>query len=251
MCHAAGASHVGSALSVVDILATLYANHAHAHPDSLTDRSRDLIILSKGHAVVALYSVLAECGYFPRSWLDTYGSEGGLLSGHPTVGAVPGVEFSTGSLGHGLPFGCGVALGRRKQGVEMQVYVVISDGECDEGSTWESALFAAHHQLGNVTVLIDRNGIQSLGSTERTLALEPLDEKWKSFGWHVQIVDGHKHDDLKDSLVSANADPRPSVVICKTIKGKGVSFMENSVLWHYRSPNEDEYLSALSEISSS
>lgn len=251
MCFASGASHVGSALSSVDILSTLYANHAKVGPGRSVDSNRDMIVLSKGHAVVALYSVLAECEYFPRSWLDTYGIDGSLLSGHPTVGSVPGVEFSTGSLGHGLPFGCGVALGRRKQGVKMQVYVVISDGECDEGSTWESALFAAHHELDNVTVLIDRNGIQSLGSTEETLALEPLDDKWRSFGWHVQTVDGHNHDALKSALVLANADCRPSVIICTTTKGKGVSFMENSVLWHYRSPDEEQYVAALSEISSS
>ena len=165
-----------------------------------------------------------------------------------TSGSIPGVEFSTGSLGHGLSFGAGAALGLLRKGLDSQVYVVMSDGECDEGSTWEAALFAAHNNLSNLTVLIDRNGLQSMTTTEQTLALEPLATKWEAFNWRTETVDGHDHEALFTSLSNARCESGPSVFICNTTKGKGVSFMEGSVDWHYLPPNRAQYRKAMAEI---
>lgn len=249
MCSASGAAHVGSSLSVVDILAVLYGGAANVDPMSISDPERDLVVLSKGHAAAALYAVLGNLGFFPSEWLETYCQNGSRLGGHVSSGQIPGVEFSTGSLGHGLPFGAGVAFARQRRGLEGFIFVILSDGECDEGSIWEAALFAAHHELGNLIAIIDRNRLQSLGSTETTLRLEPLASKWRSFGWNVLEVDGHDHDAIRVALSTCKTTPTvPSIVICNTTKGKGVSFMENSVMWHYRSPSTEEALSALLEI---
>ncbi len=218
-------------------------------PSQIEDAQRDLIIISKGHAAAGLYAVLGAVGFFPEALLSSYCEDGSPLGGHVSMGAVPGVELSTGSLGHGLPFGAGSVLARRRRKLAGRVFVVLSDGECDEGSNWEAALFAAHHTLGELVVLIDRNGIQSLDSTERTLKLEPLADKWAAFGWHVLEVDGHDHEAISSAITQAEFDPRPSVVICKTVKGKGVSFMENQILWHYRPPIGDDLTAALKELS--
>lgn len=239
MTHAAQASHVGSSLSVIDILAVLYSGIASISPATVTEIDRDIVILSKGHACAALYSVLGLCGYFPEEWLERFCNDGAELNGHVTSIKCPGVELSTGSLGHGLPYGLGIQLARKNGLIGGRSYVVMSDGECDEGTTWESALIANHHNLDSLFVIVDRNGIQSMGSTEETLALEPFESKWKSFGWTVRSVDGHNHDELKAALVAPNFG-RPTCVIAKTIKGKGVRFMENQVLWHYRPPNDQE-----------
>ena len=248
MCAVAKAAHIGSSLSVIDILAVLYAKVARISPDSLDDPDRDVVIVSKGHAAAGLYAVLAHAGFFPPDWLDGYCSDGGPLGGHVTKGRVPGVELSTGSLGHGLPFGTGIALGRRRKGVTGHVYVVMSDGELDEGSNWEAALLAAHHELANVTVIIDRNGIQSLGSTEKTVRLEPLAAKWEAFGWTSIDVDGHDHRALEEALRRPHVAGRPTVVVAHTLKGKGVSFMEGLVLWHYRPPSGEALDAALAEL---
>jgi transketolase len=245
MTSVAKASHVGSALSVIDILAVLYAEVANISPENIAKADRDIVILSKGHAASAIYSVLAIQGFFPMDWLYTYCVNGAPLGGHVTSNGVPGVELSTGSLGHGLPYGLGIALSRKKFAENGRVFVVMSDGECDEGTTWESALLANHHGLNNLTVVIDRNGIQSLKETEVTLRLEPFADKWSAFGWNVFEIDGHDYQVLKKSLLLSE---KPTVVIAKTVKGKGVSFMENSVLWHYRSPDRRELESALDEI---
>lgn len=248
MCARSQAAHVASSLSCVDMLSVLYGGGANIHPQCLTDTSRDIIIVSKGHAASATYAVLAEAGFFPVDWLDDYGKDGSPLGGHVTH-SVPGVELSTGSLGHGLPFGTGVALANQRDGSSSHVFVLMSDGECDEGTTWEAALFAAHHRLGGLTVMIDRNRIQSLTGTEETIALEPLADKWIAFGWHVIAVDGHDHDALLSAVVSARSNlDQPSVLICETIKGKGVSFMENKVLWHYRPPSHEQAANAILEI---
>ena len=247
MTNASKASHVGSALSVIDILAVLYSGTANITKDNLASAERDVVILSKGHAASALYATLALCEFFPISWLAGYGANGSPLGGHVTSKHVPGVELSTGSLGHGFPYAVGVALARKRRGIRGQVFVIISDGECDEGTTWESALLANHHKLDNLTVIIDRNGIQSLGSTEETLALEPLAEKWCAFGWQAVQIDGHDFVELESSLAARQG---PKVIIAITTKGKGVSFMENSVLWHYKSPNNEELKSALFELKS-
>jgi transketolase len=245
--HDANTSHVGSALSVIDILATLYGGVANISRDNLDDPHRDIVIVSKGHAASGVYGVLAQVGILDPVLMKTYSADGGTLGGHVTSHGVPGVELSTGSLGHGLPVGVGYALAAKRQGSPRHVYVVMSDGECDEGTTWESALIANHFGLDNLTVAIDRNGIQSLATTEETLRLEPFADKWRAFGWDTTDCDGHDPVDLARAL-SARGATSPRVVICKTTKGKGVSFMENTVLWHYRSPNDENLAAALAEL---
>ena len=244
----AKASHVGSALSVIDILSTLYSGVANININNAQSQDRDVLILSKGHAASALYAVLAIQGFFPRKLLDNFCDNGAKLGGHVTSSDLFGIELSTGSLGHGLPFGLGIALSRKMSGVNGRVFVVMSDGECDEGTTWESALLANHHELDKLVVIIDRNRIQSLKDTEKTLKLEPFKEKWESFGWTSKIVDGHDYSAL--ALAVNQENNRPMVVIANTTKGRGVSFMEHSVEWHYRSPNEEELTAAIDEIQS-
>ncbi len=246
MTHKANASHVGSALSVIDILAALYTGIANIGRNNVHDPERDIVILSKGHAASALYSVLALQGFFPIDWLNRYCEDNSELGGHVTSHSIPGIELSTGSLGHGLPYGVGVAISKKMTKVTGRVFIVISDGECDEGTTWESALFAAHHELSNVCVIIDRNRIQSLGSTESTMRLEPLQQKWNAFGWEARTIDGHNFDEI--TKCSAPTD-KPLVLIAETIKGKGVDFMENSVAWHYKSPSQEELSNAVDQIS--
>jgi len=245
MTHNSQSSHVGSALSVADILCALYECVADIRPDNLSSPTRDVLILSKGHAAAALYAVLAHKRFFPMSWLDAYCTNGNPLAGHVTASQVPGVELSTGSLGHGLPYGVGIALGRKRAAIEGRVIVVMSDGECDEGTTWESALLANHHRLENLLVIIDRNNFQSLRKTEETLKLEPLVDKWISFGWTTEVIDGHNFGEIVESTKKKNG---PVVVIANTVKGKGVSFMENTVMWHYKSPSKHEHTLALSEL---
>ena len=245
MTSKAKASHVGSALSVIDILSVIYSGVANIDPRNMDKNDRDIVILSKGHAASAIYSILALKGFFSLQWLEDYCGNGAPLGGHVTSKGVPGVELSTGSLGHGLPYGLGIALSRKKSELPGRIFVVMSDGECDEGTTWESALLANHHELDNLTVVIDRNGIQSLKETELTLRLEPFAQKWKSFGWDVHEIDGHDYQELARCLIQQS---KPTVVIAKTTKGKGVSFMENSVLWHYRPPNDEELSRALTEV---
>ena len=250
MVHASKAAHLGSSLSVIDILAVLFGNVAKvlpADPDSL---SSDQVIVSKGHAAAGTYAVLSHSGFFSTSLLDEYCKDGAALGGHVTYGKVPGIPFSTGSLGHGLPLGIGLALARARASSDAFVFVVMSDGECDEGTTWESALIANQYKLGNLVALIDRNRQQSFGDTEETIALDPFDEKWRAFGWNVFEVDGHDHTQITDALLKAkeNNDSKPTVLICNTTKGKGVSFMENEVVWHYRPPNDEQFNLALAEL---
>lgn len=248
MTSAANASHVGSGLSMMDILACLYTEVISIDPANPKSQNRDRVIVSKGHAAAAVYAILGSLGFFDDSWLSEYCSDGSMLGGHVTSHGVPGVEFSTGSLGHGLPLGVGVALGI-KRGLRIErVFVLCSDGELDEGTTWESALLAAHHSLSNLTLIVDRNRIQSLGSTETTLRLDPLDKKFESFGWEVSSVNGHNHSELIEALLQPQTTPR--VVIANTVKGYGVSFMENSVYWHYHSASPEERDAAIHEIRS-
>lgn len=246
MTSAAKASHVASALSVVDILSTLYAGSAKISTQNLDDPTRDIIILSKGHSASALYSVLALQGFFPMGWLADYCKNDAPLGGHVTFKGVPGVELSTGSLGHGLPYGLGIAMARKKTGVSGRVFVVLSDGECDEGTIWESAMIANHHGLDNLVVIVDRNKIQSLTFTEETLKLEPFAEKWRAFGWETEEVPGHDYQALQKSLSSQKS---PKCIIADTTKGKGVDFMENSVLWHYKSPSSEDLTKAFDQLS--
>ena len=245
MTAAAKASHVGSALSVVDILSVLYSGGANITPENLKNADRDIVILSKGHAASALYSVLALQGFFPVDWLKNYCENDAPLGGHVTSKGVPGVELSTGSLGHGLPYGLGIAMSRKMSGVSGRVFIVMSDGECDEGTTWESAMIANHHNLDNLVVIVDRNRIQSLTFTEDTLKLEPFEDKWKAFGWETRVENGHDYEHLSRALSKSS---KPLCVIAETTKGKGVDFMENSVLWHYKSPAEEDVKSAFSQL---
>lgn len=249
MTHAARASHVGAVLSIADIVAVLYADVLKVDPAQPRLPERDRLILSKGHAGIAVYVALAECGFFPRQDLSGYCSDKSLLSGHVSHKGVPGVEFSTGSLGHGLPVAAGMAMGARRAdgSPRNRVFVIMGDGECEEGSVWEAALFCAQHRLGNLTAIVDFNKMQGLGFSDDILSVRPLKEKWSAFGWNVHEVDGHDHDQLKQALESSS-EARPTCVLAHTVKGKGVSFMENNLLWHYRDPQDDFYRSAVAEL---
>lgn len=245
MTHRAQVSHVASALSVVDILSAIYSRTSAPTPEDVSTPDREVVILSKGHAAAALYSVLSELGFFPNDWLDSYCKDSAQLGGHVTSKNVPGVELSTGSLGHGMPYGLGVAMSRKISNVSSPVFVVISDGECNEGTTWESALIANRFKLDNLIVIIDRNRIQSLDFTEKTIPLDPLEDKWKSFGWEVAEVDGHSIEEIQTAISERTTC---KVLIANTTKGKGVSFMENSIEWHYKSPNDEQLELALFEV---
>jgi len=242
-----GSSHVGAILSMADIVAVLYGSVMNIDPADPRKADRDRFLLSKGHAGAGVYAALAEVGFFPVENLRTHYQDGSKLSGHVSHKGIPGVEFSTGSLGHGLPVGTGMAYSAKLRGAGHRVFVLLGDGECDEGSNWESILFAAHHQLDNLVAIVDFNKIQSLASVSETLALEPFADKWRSFGWHVEEVDGHDHAKLRERL-ETSAPGKPTCVLAHTTKGKGVSFMEDSVLWHYRSPQGEELAAALQEL---
>lgn len=248
MTSASGASHVGSCLSIADILAVLYGGVLKVDSEFPDSPGRDRFILSKGHAAAALYAVLSEVGFISDNEVLTHCGDGSRLMGHASH-HLPGIEFSTGSLGHGLPVGGGMALADVLDGKDRRVVVLLSDGECDEGSNWEAIMFAGHQKLKNLMAIVDYNKIQSLKSTHDTLDLEPFVDKWQAFGWAVTEVDGHDHEALLDAFTApTDSKNRPRVVICHTTKGKGVSFMENSVLWHYRSPQGEEYDAAVAEL---
>jgi transketolase len=246
MVHRARASHVGSALSIADILAVLYGSVMRLDARDPGSPDRDRFILSKGHACVAVYAALAEIGSFDRALLDSYGTDFSPFMSHISH-KVAGVEFSTGSLGHGLPFGVGKALAAKSQGATWRTFVLLSDGEMDAGSNWEALLFAAHHGLAGLTAIIDYNKLQSLDTVQRTIGLEPLVEKLLAFGWHVVEVDGHDHSQILTALKTIDAS-RPSMILAHTVKGRGVGFMENRVEWHYKSPNDEQLTLALAEI---
>lgn len=242
-------SHIGSALSIVEILTALYFHVLRVSPEKTQFRSRDRFILSKGHACAALYATLAHRGFFDRGLLKTYCSEGSELPGHVTLHTVPGVEVTTGSLGHGLSIGAGMSLASKHDGLDCRVFVLLSDGECDEGSTWEAALFASHQKLDNMVAIVDYNKLQSFGRVREVLELEPFADKWRAFGWGVREVDGHDLSEiirvLEDTPFERN---KPSAIIAHTVKGKGVSFMEDKLEWHYKSPTPEQAGMALKEL---
>lgn len=244
-----GGGHIPASLSIVEILVYLYQHVLHIDPKNAGDLNRDRFILSKGHACVALYAILAEKGFFPKTELEKFGRKGSILGGHPDMHKVPGVEASTGSLGHGLPFGMGMALAGKFDKKGYRVFVLIGDGECQEGSVWEAALFAPQHKLDNLTVIIDYNKIQAMDYLAEILSLDSLADKWKSFGWEVKEIDGHDFCRLQEIFKSVPlVKGKPSLIIAHTIKGKGVSFMENTPIWHYRLPNERELKIAYEEL---
>lgn len=241
------APHVASALSCVDILVSLYFCVARLYPARADAPDRDRIILSKGHGCAALYACLAECGFMEVSQLSTYATDGSMLAEHPSRGALPGIEATTGSLGHGLGIGVGLALAGKIQGNRARVFVVLSDGECNEGSTWEAALWAPRHSLDNVTAIVDFNKLQASGRSTEVTQLHPLPDKWRAFGWNTVEIDGHDFEQLVPAL-AAPGSGQPRAIMAHTIKGKGVSFMENDLEWHYRAPSEEDLCRALEEV---
>lgn len=244
-----GSSHVGAAFSIVDILAVLYGQIMRHDPQQPLWPKRDRFILSKGHAGAAVYAMLAEVGYFPTEQLMQHYQDGSVFSGHISHKGILGVELSTGSLGHGLGVGTGMAMALKLAHEPARVFVLLSDGECDEGTIWEAALFAQHHALDNLIAIVDYNKIQSLAPVADTLALEPFHQKWESFNWSVIEADGHDHAALTKALATVPTQiGRPTVIIAHTVKGKGVSFMENTVLWHYRTARGEEFTRALAEL---
>lgn len=248
MTHLSGGSHIGAVLSVADIVAVLYADVLRFDVGDPDWDGRDRFVLSKGHAGASIYAALAENGFFPVEELKTHYQNGSRLSGHVSH-HLPGVDFSTGALGHGLSAAAGMALAARMDHKNFRVFAVLGDGECDEGAVWEAALFANHFRLGNLVAVIDHNHMQSLDRCEKTLELEDFASKWRSFGWNVREVDGHDHAALREALSRAGNSGKPTAVIADTVKGKGVSFMENDILWHYRFPHDGwEYDGAVTEL---
>lgn len=247
MTHISNGSHIGSVLSVADIVAVLYNDVMKVFPDDPKNDTRDRFILSKGHAGAAVYAALAETGFFDTEKLKTHYADGSILSGHVSHKNVPGVEFSTGSLGHGVCVAAGMAMAGKCDNKNYRVFAITGDGECDEGSVWEMALFANHFRLSNLTVIVDHNKIQSLDKCENTLEFIDLGAKWKAFGWSVVEIDGHNHDELRKALLSQDGN-KPTCIIAHTIKGKGISFMEDTVVWHYRAPQGEDYENALKEL---
>jgi transketolase len=250
MSHARRTPHVGSCLSCIDLLVALYWGWLRVDPARPEDPLRDRFILSKGHAAVALYATLARRGFFDPSWLDDYATDGSPLGEHPSVAGVPGVEWATGSLGHGLAVAAGMAVAGRLQGQDHRCVALLSDGECNEGSVWESAMHAAAMKLGRLVVIVDYNKWQATGRSREIMALEPLAGKWRDFGWDAVEIDGHDPGALLDALSGAalEAHGAPRAVIAHTVKGRGVSFMEDDNHWHYRIPTADEVAAARVEL---
>lgn len=249
MIYQAGGGHIAPAFSTVEILTVLYfGGGLRYNPRHPRWEDRDRFILSKGHACAALYPVLAMAGYFEEELLDTFCQKGSSLGGHPDMQKIPGVEASTGALGHGLSFGIGMALAGKMNSKNYYTYVLLGDGECQEGSIWEGALFAAQQKLDNLTVIVDFNKLQAMDHLDAIIGMEPFVDKWKAFGWNVLEVDGH---DIKALQVLFHEEPRanqPRLILAHTIKGKGVSFMESQPLWHYRMPDESELELVISEL---
>lgn len=249
MCYTSGSSHIGSALSIVEILITLYFRTLRINPQNPEWCDRDRFILGKGHASVALYAVLSERGFFDKKLLDSFYIDNGTLPGHLVMDMAKGIEVSSGSLGHGLPIGTGMAIVGKHDKKDYRVFVLMSDGECDEGSVWESAMLAGHLKLDNLVVIIDYNKLQSFGRVKDVIDLEPFADKWRSFGWSVIEVNGHNVQELtKVFNIIPLRNNKPSVIIAHTVKGKGISFMEDKLEWHYKSPNKEQYEMAIKEI---
>ena len=239
-------SHIGSSLSIVEILVTLYFNILKIDQKKLNESNNDRFILSKAHGSAALYAVLAERDFFPLNYLEKYYSNDGILPGHLDRTSVPGIEFSAGALGHGLSAAIGMSISYKQSKNSGRIFVLIGDGECNEGSIWEGAMLAAHLKLNNLTAILDYNKIQSFGRTNDVINQEPIIDKWKAFGWNVIEVDGHNFNELIDAFNLEHN--KPKVIISHTVKGKGISFMENKLEWHYKSPNNEQFDNALKEI---
>ena len=248
MVHKGKSGHIGSMLSMADILPVIYTQILNVDPQAPEKADRDRFLLSKGHGGAALLATLAELGYFPLEWLDQYYCDNGKLSGHISH-HIPGVEFSTGSLGHGLPVACGMALAARQAGKKHRIFCMSSDGDLNEGSTWEAIMLAGQHAWDNLTMIVDYNRLQALGKSQDIIDLEPFDRKLKEFGWEVTTVDGHDYAALERAFSSLPLTKgKPSCIICRTVKGKGVSLFENDYRWHYGGITEEIYNNAKAEL---
>lgn len=253
MTHLSGGSHIGAIMSVADIMGILYTEVLNINPDNPKWEERDRFVLSKGHAGASVYAALAESGFFAVEELKTHYQNGSRLSGHVSH-HLPGVDFSTGSLGHGLSAATGMAYAAKKDGKQHKVYVVLGDGECNEGSVWEAAMFANHFRLNNLVCIVDHNHMASLDFNENTIEIEDFGAKWRAFGWNVIEIDGNNHVELRQAFAKADENSKsdlhkPTVIIANTIKGYGVSFMQNDILWHYRFPHDGwEYDGAVNEL---
>ncbi len=247
--HAAASGHPGGSLSIADILAYLYFEEMNVSADRPEDENRDRFVLSKGHTAPALYSALALKGYFPFEELLTLRHHKGRLQGHPDMKSVPGVDMSTGSLGMGISAACGMALAGKLDGKTYRVYTVLGDGECEEGQVWEASMFANHNKLDNLCVIIDYNGLQIDGAISEIVSPDPFEPKLEAFGYNVISINGHDFDEIEAAFKAAReCKGRPTAIVAKTVKGKGVSFMENKVNWHGSAPKDPEYLAAVEEI---
>ncbi|MBF0409942.1 MAG: transketolase [Candidatus Riflebacteria bacterium] len=245
----AGGGHLASSLSIAEILAVLYEKYINVNPSKPDWEERDRFILSKGHASIALYSILAQKGFLDKKLLLKTCQKGNSLGGHPDMLKLPGVDASTGSLGHGFPFGVGIAFGGKLSKKDFKVYILMGDGECQEGSIWEAAIFANQHKLDNIVAIVDYNKLQAIDFIDNVGSLSPLDEKWRSFGWGTRVIEGHDIQQISDALSSVPfVKGKPSVIIANTTKGKGISYMENVPIWHYRMPDENEVKIALKEL---
>ena len=246
--HSAKSGHPGGSLSSADILTYLYYNKMNIDPNNPKMENRDRFVLSKGHAAPALYSVLANRGYFDTELLKTLRQIGSILQGHPDMKHIPGVDMSTGSLGQGISAAVGMALSAKHFGNDFKVYTVLGDGEIEEGQVWEAAMFAANKGLSNLTAFVDYNNLQIDGTIEEVNSAAPIDKKFEAFNWHTIIIDGHDFDQIEAALNEAETVDKPVAIIAKTVKGKGVSFMENQVGWHGSAPNDEQYGQAMSEL---
>ena len=249
MTTAAGSGHPGGSLSAADLMAVLYFRNLNHRPSDPQWEDRDRFVLSKGHVAPVLYAALAESGYFPVDDLLTLRKLGSKLQGHPVRGKVPGVEMSTGSLGQGLSMACGIALAGKMDGKDYKTYCLLGDGELQSGQNWEAAMFASSKGLNNLIAIVDRNKLQITGSTEEVVSLEPLPEKWRQFGWNVIVINGHSIRQIEEALdKAAESKRKPTVVIMNTVKGKGVSFMENNVGFHGKACNQKEHEQAMKDL---
>lgn len=247
--HGAGCGHPGGSLSAADVLTYLYFREMRIDPEQPQDPNRDRFVLSKGHCAPGLYATLAERGFFPVADLPTLRHSNSYLQGHPNMNSVPGVDMSTGSLGQGVSAACGMALGAKHAGKPINVYTILGDGEVEEGECWEAFMFASHYGLSNLCVMLDRNHLQIDGTTETVMNSAPLEEKLKAFNFNVLTINGHDFDAIESAIAAFRAEnEKPTCIILDTLKGKGVSFMENSVDWHGKGPNDEEYAQAMQEL---
>ena len=250
--HAAKSGHPGGSLSAADILAYLYFNEMNIDPANPEKADRDKFVLSKGHAAPALYAALAEKGFFDKDILKTLRKFGSILQGHPDMKHIPGIDMSTGSLGQGFSAACGIALAGKIDAKDYRVYSIIGDGESEEGQIWEAAMFGAHYKLDNLVAIVDNNGLQIDGKVTDVMNPTPLDEKFAAFGWNVLVIDAHDFEQIAAACKAAReCKGKPTAVICKSVKGKGVSFMENQVGWHGKAPNKEQYEAAVAELTAS